>query len=94
MARPEDSSQPRFAKGCRWSSAADAAEEGTIVFPEGAIKVHGTGKAILERCNGENTLSQIVDELQKLHSVSDPAQIRDEIGKFLETLQQKRIVDY
>jgi coenzyme PQQ biosynthesis protein PqqD len=91
MARPTESSQPRLTKGCRWSGTG---EEGTILFPEGAIKVQGTGKKILERCDGQNTFSQIVDELQKNYAASDPAQVWDDIGKFLEALQQKRIVDY
>jgi hypothetical protein len=28
------------------------------------------------------------------YTASDPAKIRDDIGEFLEQLQQKRIVDY
>jgi hypothetical protein len=32
--------------------------------------------------------------LQGQYAASDPAKIRDDIGKFLEQLQQKRIVDY
>ena len=92
MARPEDSSQPRLTTGCRWSAGAD--HEGTVLFPEGAIRVQGTGKKILESCNGQNTFAQIVDQMQKHYTNSDPARIRDDVAKFLETLQQKRIVDY
>ncbi|HZQ21840.1 MAG TPA: pyrroloquinoline quinone biosynthesis peptide chaperone PqqD [Terriglobales bacterium] len=91
MALPADHSQPQLAKGCRWG---EEGADDTILFPEGVIKVQGTGKHILERCDGQNTFADIVDELQKHYSNSDPAKIRDDVGKFLEALQQKRIVDY
>lgn len=91
MSRPIDSSQPRLAAGCRWNNSG---EEKTILFPEGAIRVQGTGSKILEHCNGQHTFREIVEELQKHYTASDPGKIRDDVGKFLEALQQKRIVDY
>jgi pyrroloquinoline quinone biosynthesis protein D len=91
VARPTDSSQPRLAAGCRWSNNGD---EKVILFPEGAIRVQGTGSKILEHCDGRQTFRDIVEELQKHYTASDPARIRDDVAKFLEALQQKRIVDY
>jgi pyrroloquinoline quinone biosynthesis protein D len=89
---PTDSSQPRLAKGVRWGAA--TAEEATVLFPEGAIKLHGTSKAILEHCNGERTFSQVIDELLALYPGAPATLVRDEAGQFLESLQKKRIVDY
>lgn len=91
MTRPADSSQPRLAAGCRWSQSG---EETMLLFPEGAMRVQGTGRKILEHCDGQRTFREIVDELQKHYTASDPARIRDDVAKFLEALQQKRIVDY
>jgi coenzyme PQQ biosynthesis protein PqqD len=91
MAFPAENSQPRLARGCRWGGEG---EDATILFPEGALKVQGTGKHILERCDGQNTFAEIVDELQKHYSMSDPAKIRNDVARFLESLQEKRIVDY
>lgn len=91
MSRPIDSSRPRLAAGCRWSN--NGAEK-VILFPEGALRVQGTGSKILEHCDGQRTLREIVEELQKHYTASDPGKIRDDVAKFLETLQQKRIVDY
>ena len=91
MSRPADASQPRLAAGCRWSNNG---EEKIILLPEGAIRVQGTGAKILEHCDGQRTFAQIVAELQKHYTASDPTKIRDDVAKFLETLQQKRIVDY
>jgi pyrroloquinoline quinone biosynthesis protein D len=96
MAPPEDSSQPRLAAGCRWGveNKTGSEQERVILFPEGAIKLQGTGRQILERCDGQRTFGQIISELQAEFSVADPAKIRADISQFLEQLRHKRIVDY
>src|SRR5271166_2216660 len=65
-----------------------------VLFPEGAIRLQGTGLQILERCDGQRTFGQIIEELQAQFSVADPAKVRADISQFLEQLQHKRIVDY
>jgi pyrroloquinoline quinone biosynthesis protein D len=87
----EDSSQPRLAAGCRWSGQGD---ERTLLFPEGALRPKETARAILERCDGERTFAQIVEELQTLYSGGEPGKIREDIADFLHSLQQKRVVDF
>jgi coenzyme PQQ biosynthesis protein PqqD len=101
MAPPLDSSQPRLAAGCRWGPASTSGVDKTgteenrmILFPEGAIKLQGTGRMVLERCDGERTFGEIIAELQKQFSTADPEKIRSDISIFLEQLQKKRIVDY
>jgi pyrroloquinoline quinone biosynthesis protein D len=91
MPPPEDSRQPRLAAGCRWGGTE---ENRVILFPEGAIKLQGTGRQVLERCDGQRTFGQIITELQSQFGDADPAKVRDDIGNFLEQLRQKRIVDY
>jgi len=91
MPPPIDASQPRLATGCRWGGTE---ENRMILFPEGAIKLQGTGRQVLERCDGQRTLGDIIAELQKEFGTTDPAKIRADIGIFLEQLQNKRIVDY
>ncbi|HLJ87322.1 MAG TPA: pyrroloquinoline quinone biosynthesis peptide chaperone PqqD [Candidatus Angelobacter sp.] len=88
---PEDSSQPRLARGCRWGGTD---ENPVVLFPEGAISLEGPGKQILEQCDGVRTLKDIVDRLTALYKGSDPEQIRRDVSLFLQQLQQKRIVDY
>jgi pyrroloquinoline quinone biosynthesis protein D len=91
MAPPMDSSQPRLAAGCRWGgSEADR----VILFPEGAIKLQGTGRQVLEHCDGKRTFGEIILELQEQFGDADPDKIRADITMFLEQLQRKRIVDY
>jgi len=92
MSRLLDTSQPRLAAGCRWADA--DGDERMVLFPEGAIRLQGTGREILERCDGERSLQQIVADLQARYSASDAAQIREEVVNFLDKLRQKRIVDF
>jgi pyrroloquinoline quinone biosynthesis protein D len=96
MSPPEDSSQPRLATGCRWAAEGQggAQEVRVVLFPEGAIKLQGTGRQVLERCDGQRTFGEIIAELQAQFGDADPAKIRADIGQFLEQLRHKRIVDY
>jgi coenzyme PQQ biosynthesis protein PqqD len=102
MALPEDFSRPRLAAGCRWAAENPGAgkkigatdENRVILFPEGAIKLQGTGRQVLERCDGSRTFGEIIAELQSQFKDTDPQKIREDIGLFLEQLQKKRIVDY
>jgi pyrroloquinoline quinone biosynthesis protein D len=91
MSPPEDTSQPRLAAGCRWGGTEEAR---VILFPEGAIKLQGTGRQVLERCDGQRTFGQIIVELQSQFADADPAKISADISQFLEQLRHKRIVDY
>jgi pyrroloquinoline quinone biosynthesis protein D len=95
MPPPEDISQPRLAAGCRWGTEQKTvADERVILFPEGAIKLQGTGRQVLERCDGQRTFGEIISELQAQFADADPAKIRADISQFLEQLKHKRIVDY
>lgn len=95
MPPPEDSSRPHLATGCRWApEAKPGAEDRMILFPEGAIKLQGTGRQVLERCDGQRTFAQIISELQTQFGDADPAKIRADISQFLDQLRLKRIVDY
>ena len=62
--------------------------------PKGAIKLQGTGRQILERCDGQRTFGELIVDLQKQFSAADPEKVRSDISAFLEQLQKKRIVDY
>jgi pyrroloquinoline quinone biosynthesis protein D len=96
MAPPTDDSRPRLATGTRWASPTlgGADETRTILFPEGAIKLQGTGRQVLERCDGQRTFGEIVADLQNEFGKADPGKIRLDISTFLEQLQRRRIVDY
>ncbi len=86
-----DASKPKLAAGCRWGGSK---EEPVILFPEGAIRVQGTGIAVLELCDGQRTFYEIVEALHRLYSASDRNLIRDDAAGFLERMNEKRIVDF
>jgi pyrroloquinoline quinone biosynthesis protein D len=92
MPAPEKSSKPRLAAGCRWAEANGA--ERMLMFPEGAMRLQGTGREILERCDGERSVQQIVEELQAKYKAGESGRIEQEVSSFLESLQRKRVVDY
>lgn len=87
----ESSSRPRLAIGCRWTGQG---ENRMVVFPEGALRLQDTARAVLERCDGNRTFEEIVQELVATYSASDPSKIRLDAVAFLERLQQKRVVDF
>jgi pyrroloquinoline quinone biosynthesis protein D len=91
MAQPAESSQPHLAPGCRWGTHG---EQRIVLFPEGVIRVQGTGQDILELCDGQHTLQEIVTVLTQRYGAADPAKITADVRSFLEALQRKRIVDY
>lgn len=91
MPRPSQTSQPRLAPGCRWSTQG---EQKVVLFPEGMIRVQGTGESILELCDGQRTIQEIVATLSLRYGTVDPAKITEDVSSFLEALQRKRIVDY
>ncbi len=91
MPSPTDTSQPRLAPGCRWGGTE---QDRVILYPEGALKLKGPGRLILERCDGQRTFAELLSELQGEFASTDPDKIRSDISTFLEQLNNKRIVDY
>jgi coenzyme PQQ biosynthesis protein PqqD len=86
-----DTSVPTFAAGCRWGGTTDAP---VVLFPEGAIRLEGTGRIILELCDGHFSLSEIVQKLEEQFMLAPKGKIRDDVRTFLEQLHAKRIIDY
>ena len=96
MSPPTDQSTPALATGVRWGASSKSGNEETrmILAPERALKLQGTGKLVLEACDGQRTFGEIIAELQKKFDKTDPEKIRSDISVFLERLQKERIVDY
>ena len=92
MPAPDKNSKPRLASGCRWAEA--KGEERMLMFPEGALRLQGTGRKILEGCDGRRSVQQIVEELRAEYNTGDSARMEQEVSNFLESLQTKRVVDY
>jgi coenzyme PQQ biosynthesis protein PqqD len=91
VAELTDASIPTLAAGCRWGGTPEAP---VVLFPEGAIKVDGTGRIILELCTGQFPLSAIIQKLQEQFMLAPKDKIRADVISFLEQLHAKRILDY
>jgi coenzyme PQQ biosynthesis protein PqqD len=58
------------------------------------LRLQETGRSILGLCDGHRTVEEIVQLLAERYVSADRARIREDVAIFLESLQQKRIVDY
>jgi pyrroloquinoline quinone biosynthesis protein D len=86
-----ETSKPALAVGCKWGGTQ---EDPMLLFPEGAIKVQGTGLAILGLCDGQRTFAEILAELQRQYLGANPQRIRNDATNFLEQLRDRRILDF
>jgi coenzyme PQQ biosynthesis protein PqqD len=86
-----ETSKPTLAVGCKWGGTE---EEPLVLYPEGAMKVHGSSLAILSLCDGERTFTGIIEELKRQYFGADPKRIHEDATRFLEQMHEKRIVDY
>jgi coenzyme PQQ biosynthesis protein PqqD len=91
MTRIAETSKPALAIGCKWGGTED---DPLVLYPEGAMKIHGTSLAILALCDGQRTFTDIIEELKRQYFGADPNRIREDAIRFLETMQEKRILDY
>jgi pyrroloquinoline quinone biosynthesis protein D len=56
-----------------------------MLYPEGVIKINETGAAILKLCDGNNTVAELVSELNDIYTTD----VTDSIYKFLEVAHAK-----
>jgi coenzyme PQQ biosynthesis protein PqqD len=92
MSSPPASARPRLAVGCRLSEA--TGQEGTLLIPEGALRLNGSGLLIVQCCDGKHTFSEIVSKLQALCPPAQAQRVEEDTAMFLEKLHEKRAVDF
>ena len=78
---------PRLARGCRLSTA--EGQEDMLMVPEGALRLKGPGKAIVDLCDGQRTVQQIVQELTQKFTDADAGVIENEVVVFLARLRDR-----
>jgi pyrroloquinoline quinone biosynthesis protein D len=86
------SARPKLIRNCRLSES--PAQKDTLVMPEGAIRLKGTGAVIVALCDGARSVEDILSSLQQKYPKMDPAQLEAETLDFLKTLRNKRVLDY
>ncbi len=85
------SSQPRLRPGCRLQESAQQGD--VLLIPEGVLRLVGPGRKIVERCDGQRTLDDIVRDLAAEFPSVEPGRIAAEVTTFIERLYQKRVLD-
>jgi pyrroloquinoline quinone biosynthesis protein D len=59
-----------------------------LLYPEGAVLLNDTGAAILELCNGDNTVGQIVDLLGERYG----ADVSADVLEYLSNMTKRELV--
>ena len=89
---PGPSSRPRLAPGCRMNEKSQLPR--VLLMPERALRLNGPSLEIVERCDGQHTVQQIIAELQKLYSKAAPGKVEQDILGYLDLLREERALDF
>jgi pyrroloquinoline quinone biosynthesis protein D len=81
-------SRPRLVTGARLQYD-DVREEHLLLVPEGAVRLNPTAVAVLELCDGERSLDEIVNTLSARYQGAD---LRDDVQGLVDGLTQKGLV--
>lgn len=79
---------PRLATGARLRYD-EVRDEHLLLIPEGAVRLNPTAVAVLELCDGERTLEEIVIALSKRY---DGADVGDDVQQLVEAMAQRGLV--
>jgi pyrroloquinoline quinone biosynthesis protein D len=88
---PDLQSHPRLAPGCRLS---ENNQQRVLLMPERALRLNGPSLEIVERCDGQRTVQQIISELQQIYSKAEPKKVESDILGYLNLLHEQRALDF
>ena len=80
--------RPRLATGARLSYD-DVRGEHILLIPEGAVRLNPTAAQVLELCDGERSLDDIVGALSARY---DGADLRDDVVELVDAMVQKGLL--
>jgi pyrroloquinoline quinone biosynthesis protein D len=80
--------RPRLVTGARLQYD-DVREEHLLLIPEGAVRLNRTAAEVLELCDGERSLDDIVDSLSARYDGSD---LREDVRGLLDAMAQRGLV--
>ena len=89
---PDPNSKPRLAPGCRLNDKSQ--QPRTLLMPERALRLNGPSLEIVERCDGQHTVQQLITDLQKLYSKAAPEKVEQDILGYLKLLHDQRAIDF
>jgi pyrroloquinoline quinone biosynthesis protein D len=88
---PDLQSHPRLAAGVRLGQNNN---QQVLLMPERALRLNGPSLEIVQRCDGNHTVEQIVSELQQLYSKAEPQKVEADILGYLTLLNDQRALDF
>jgi pyrroloquinoline quinone biosynthesis protein D len=80
--------RPRLVTGARLQYD-DVREEHLLLIPEGAVRLNPSAAQVLELCDGERSLDDIVDALSARYEGAD---VRDDVVELVDAMAQKGLV--
>jgi pyrroloquinoline quinone biosynthesis protein D len=80
--------RPRLATGARLRYD-DVREEHLLLIPEGVVRLNASAVEVLELCDGERSLDDIVGTLSERHSGAD---LRGDVHELVDALAAKGLV--
>lgn len=88
---PDLNSKPRLAPGVRLG---ENNNQRVLLLPERALRLNGPSLEIVERCDGQHTVQQIISALQKLYPKAGPEKVEQDILGYLQLLHDQRAIDF
>lgn len=83
---------PKLRRGCRLSPA--SAPESLLLIPEGALRLQGPGRRIIELCDGERSLGGVIRQLQTEFPSAESSKVSQEVTTFLQGLREKGAIEF
>ena len=80
--------RPRLVTGARLRYD-EVREEHLLLIPEGVVRLNPTAAEVLELCDGERSLEEIVDALSARYEGAD---VRDDVVELVGAMAQKGLV--
>ncbi len=88
---PDPQSKPRLAPGCRLG---ENNQQRVLLMPERALRLNGPSLEIVQRCDGQHTVQQIISDLQQIYSKAAPNKVETDILGYLALLRDQRALDF
>lgn len=83
---------PKLRRGCRLSPVSPP--QSLLLIPEGALRLQGPGRRIIELCDGERSLGDVIRQLQTEYPSAESSRISQQVTTFLKALQEKGAIEF
>lgn len=84
-------SRPRLAAGVRLG---ERENQRVLLMPERALRLNGPSLEIVQRCDGNHSVAEIVSELQHIYCKAKPEKVEQDILGYLSLLRDQRALDF